>query len=163
MLATFCCCEKSFHNTTILYTLQAIFDLCVPKKDLAKPHSQISTKYHNIITIFCWSTLLDAAIQVSAHREQYISIRIYEIQELMEEINISGLEQQRWSLEFFVSFFKIYVCEVWLIPFGIMYSKSCLEGWIFGIYIYPQLWKVKTLFRSIYSLKLNSYFRGTVM
>jgi hypothetical protein len=30
----------------------------------------------------------------------------------MEEINISGLELQRWSLEFVISFSKIYILDL---------------------------------------------------
>jgi hypothetical protein len=41
-------------NEGRLFILQTILYLCNPKKDLANPHSQKSTKYvQNRITIFC--------------------------------------------------------------------------------------------------------------
>jgi hypothetical protein len=71
--------------------------------------------------IFC--TVLDAAIQL---REHHISKRNYEIS-VVQKIHISKLEIKRWSLEFVIFFSKVYFgIEVWLIPFGIMQSKSLL-------------------------------------
>ncbi len=99
---------------------------------------------------------------------------------LIEEIYIYGLEHQRWPLEFFISFSKIHildlgVCssqqgsslciplvylgfrsEVWLIPFGIMQSKSHLESWIFRIYI-PSVNSQNTLLRENLLLKFNFF------
>ncbi len=51
---------------------------------------------------------------------------------------------QRWSLECFIFFSKVYILgfEVWLIPFGIMQSKSQLDRWIFNIY-FPNNEKLK--------------------
>ncbi len=82
-------------------TLQHIFDLCIPRKDLAKPKAQISTKYlQNRVKMFgpeLWSsvenysTTVDAAIQLSAYREQYIyKIIMKYSSNLMKEIYISN-------------------------------------------------------------------------
>ncbi len=56
--------------------------------------------------------------------------RNYEITicNLLEEIYNSGLELQVWSLEFIISFSKLYIffgfgSEIWIIHFGIMQSN----------------------------------------
>jgi hypothetical protein len=57
------------------------------------------------------------------HREQHISKRNYEIT-VVQEIHIFRLELQRWPLQFIISFSKVYVWDLglkfWLILFGIM-------------------------------------------
>jgi hypothetical protein len=69
-------------------TLQPIFHLCIPTKDLAKFSILISTIFfQNRIIMFC----LDYAFTV------------------VQEIHISRLELQRWSLDFFISFPTVYV------------------------------------------------------
>ncbi len=50
------------------------------------------------------------------HREQHISKCNYEISEV-QEIHISRLELQRWSLEFVISFSKVYICD-WDVGLG---------------------------------------------
>jgi hypothetical protein len=64
----------------------------------------------------------------------YFFQRKYEITicNLMEEIYNSGLELQKSSLEFIISFSKLYIyfgfgSEIWIIHFGIMQSKSRAE------------------------------------
>ncbi len=52
------------------------------------------------------STVMDAAVST----EQHISKWIYEITEV-QEIYISRLELQRWSLEFVISFSKVYILD----------------------------------------------------
>jgi hypothetical protein len=60
--------------------------------------------------IFC--ALLDAALQLSA-QEHHISKRYYEIS-VVQEIYISRLELQGWSLEFVIFFSKVYIWDLGL-------------------------------------------------
>ncbi len=54
------------------------------------------------------SIVLDAAIQLSAYREQHISKQNYEITEL-HEIHNSRLNLQRWPLKLVIFFYKVYI------------------------------------------------------
>ncbi len=83
------------------------------QKDLAKSYSQISTKYlqtYNIptgIIIFRREVQHYVDAETIYFRKTLWSYSSY----LMEETYISGLEIQQQSLEFFISFSKIYIFE----------------------------------------------------
>ncbi len=47
----------------------------------------------------------------------------------MEEINISGLELQRWAHDFVISFSKIYICDL-EVRFGQFLVGSCNPNFI---------------------------------
>jgi hypothetical protein len=129
-----------------------IFSIYVfPKKDLAKPHYQISTKY-------CSYSAFSNGNNIFLNRNYEIKVN------LMEEIYISRLELQRWSPEFVIIFSKIYIVGVWdwdlansfcdhviQISFRVMNFQD----------IHSQQWKVLFFFGTIDSL--NSYLRRTVM
>ncbi len=53
---------------------------------------------------------VDAAIQFQ-HKEQHISKWNYEII-VLQEIHISRIELQRWPLDFFISFSKVFIWDV---------------------------------------------------
>jgi hypothetical protein len=78
--------------------LQTIFHLCIPKKDLAKPHL---TKYFQPFSC--------------QNREQHLSNGNYEIT-VVQEIYIPRLEQQVWPQVFVISFSIVYI---WDLVFGI--------------------------------------------
>ncbi len=83
-----------------VHTLQTSSVLCIYKKDLGKPHSQISIFAKRII-IFCpelwysedrYGTLLDAAIQLSSQETIYFQRELWEYSSnLMDDIYIFGL------------------------------------------------------------------------
>ncbi len=78
------------------------------------------------------------------HREQHISRWNYEIS-VVQEIHISRLELQRWSLKFVISFSKVlYIFGIWdwLMPFEVMWSKSRLHRWFFSL-CFPNYEKLK--------------------
>jgi|LakMenE18May11ns_1017448.scaffolds.fasta_scaffold8037665_1 hypothetical protein len=59
---------------------------------------------YNILSgIITFCRVQDAAIQLSAYREQHISEQDYE-NSVVLEIHISKLEPQRWSPEFFLMY-----------------------------------------------------------
>ncbi len=93
------------------------------------------------------------------HRDQHISKRNYEIS-VVQEIHISRLELQRGSLEFVISFSKVYIWDRGLATsFWDHVIKSLIRQMNFQ-YIFSQLWKVKIFCGNIHSLKSKTYFRG---
>jgi hypothetical protein len=81
----------------------------------------------------------------------------------MAKIYISGLQKQRWSLEFVVSFSIIYIWDlVW--KFGFYLLGSCNPHLVysdkFSGFMFPAM-KVKISFGNIYSLNSNFDFCGT--
>jgi hypothetical protein len=90
------------------------FSINVFPKRFSQASRVISTKSTELqydvlsgIMIFCRE--VHAAIHLSAQVTTYcISKRIPEISEV-QEIHISRLELQRWYLEFFISFSKVYI------------------------------------------------------
>ncbi len=83
---------KTVLSLSSVTVLQTIFHLYIPKKDLAKPHSQISTKYmQNIIIIFCPESWYSVEKYDSRQiREPYFQKKLWNNRSnLMEEIYIS--------------------------------------------------------------------------
>jgi hypothetical protein len=95
------------------------------------------------------------------HREQYISKK--ESSNLIEKIYISGLELQRWSLEFVIFFSKVpgtylvFRSEVWLIPLGIQILFRVMNFQN----IFPTM-KRRNRFRNILNIKLLFLRNGYV-
>jgi hypothetical protein len=118
------------HLTCTVYTHTANnFRFIYSQKDLGKPYF-ISTIYlHNRTIIFyselCYSVEKYTRITRCSHSAVRIANNLLwkDNSNLMEEIYISELELQTWSLEFVLSFSKIYIRILeWglLIPFGSM-------------------------------------------
>ncbi len=57
-----------------------------------------------------YSSVLDAAIQLSAFENKIFPNKIM-TWHVKQEIYISSLELQRWSLEFINSISKVYICD----------------------------------------------------
>jgi hypothetical protein len=71
---------------SICYTfpsLQTICDICIPKKNIDKPHSQMSTKFLQNRFKICCHECREVEYQMKPcrcqHREQYVSKKNYEI------------------------------------------------------------------------------------
>jgi hypothetical protein len=92
----------------VKYTaLQTIFYLYIPKKDLAKPHSEL------IFAVSKGNNIFQKELRKYSNN-------------IIEEIYISRLELQRLPFEFLISFLIIYILDLglrfMLMPFGIMRS-----------------------------------------
>jgi hypothetical protein len=59
-----------------------------------------------------YSTVLDSAIQLSAQETTYFQTELLII--VVQEVHISRLELQRWSLEFDISFSYVYIWDLGL-------------------------------------------------
>jgi hypothetical protein len=89
--------------------------------------------------VFC--RVQDPAIQLTCqHREQHISKQDYEIS-AVQEIHIYILEPQRWTLEFVISFSKVFIWDLAL-RLANCFKSHVNQISIFSIY-FSQLWKVK--------------------
>ncbi len=99
--------DRGSASLFIIPSLQTIFHLCIPKKNLAKP--LISTKYfqnRNYSSTFTWRFIFpDYNCKVCPLNSLFPILKYI---------------------------FRIGI-EVWLIPFGITQSKSELDRLIFGI------------------------------
>jgi hypothetical protein len=116
------------------------------------------------IMMFC--ELQDAAIQLLyQQREQHISEQDKEIS-VVEEIHISRLESQRWSLEFVISFSKVYIWDLTL-RFGYFFLESCNSNlnWKdeFSVIYFLNYEKLKSFLKKLYPYNQIPIFRGTVM
>ncbi len=98
------------------------------------------------------------------HREQHI----FKIQiRIAQEIHISRLKLQRWSSEFVLFPFHKYIfgiCEWGLANFfkdqDHVIQISIRQLNFQYIFLFSQLWILKTFCGYIYSLQSNTYFRG---
>jgi hypothetical protein len=89
------------------------FHLCFLNKRFNQVSLLISTKYFQIIMFYLelWYSIEQVQYQMKPfscqHREQHISKQNY----VGQNVHSSRLEQQRWSLEFVISSFKVYILD----------------------------------------------------
>jgi hypothetical protein len=106
--------ELTTEDWSALCSLQTIFHLCIPKKDLSKPHLIFSKQNSYVLTgiIIFWREghvqyTVPPAIQLQ-HREQHTVFPKpnYDISQVQENY-ISRLELQRWPLELLFPFLRL--------------------------------------------------------
>ncbi len=128
--------------------MHKFLDLWIVKRDLAKSHYQISTKYlQNIIITFCpkllywiflhWSTYSSRC----SHSSVSFSNTIFQKElwnysfNLTGEIYIYGLVQQRWSLDFVIYVPKYIVGDPGVL---LLCEQLCMSNMDFYIWYWPE-------------------------
>jgi hypothetical protein len=92
-----------------------LFPFMYSHKRFSQASLLISTNYfQNRIIMSClelwYSGVLEAAIQLSAYIGiAYFQAELWNFSSTVQETHISILEQQRWSLEYVISFSKVYI------------------------------------------------------